>query len=143
MRVFRRHDLAANAIGNYAGLLQSCLRKKNRKFLTAIAGSYIDLAQRGAQTLGGYLQRAIASLMSIAIVIELKVIDVDHHEAQRIIVTLRAAQFFRQSGFEVTPIMQLRKRIGYRHNLELIRPLLPGSAFEGQRDLRGHQFNCI
>ena len=91
--------------------------------------------------MGHDLQGAIAGLVAVAIVIEFEIINIDHHETERIIVTLCPAQLLSQTRFLITAIMQPRQRIGYRHQLKLIGALLPGSAFQGQRDLRSNQFN--
>ena len=117
------------------------MRQQNRKLFAAVARSYVNFSERRAQTLRDDLQRAIPGLMAVAVVVELEIVNVNHHKAHRIVVSPRSAQLFRQSRFHITPVVQAGKRIRDRHQLELIRALLPGGPFQGQSDLRPHQFD--
>src|SRR6266849_3499953 len=106
MRKLCLRDSSPNAICDHAGFMQVSLRQQNRKLFAAIARSDVNLSERSSQTLRGDLQRAIPGLMAVAIVVELEIINVDHHEAHRIVVTPRSAQLLSQARFHITPIVQ-------------------------------------
>src|SRR6266404_3100651 len=84
-------NLAANAVSNYAGLLQISLRQQDGKLFAAITRGDVHFAERGSQALGGNFQRAVAGLVAVLIVVDLEVVNIDHHKAKRIIIALGSA----------------------------------------------------
>src|SRR5712691_12770873 len=90
-----------------------------------------------------YLQRQIACLVAIKIVVALEVINIDHQEAHRIIVALGTIQFLRQTHFEVTSVGQACKWISDGHQLKLGGSLLPLCALESHSHLRANELEHI
>src|ERR1044072_8855335 len=124
-----------DAIRNHTSLSYCCLRQQNAELLTTIPRRHVYRAQRTLQTVRSDLQREIARLMAVLIVVGFEIVDVDHQETHRIVVTLRTIELLRESLFQVATVRQRGERIRDRHELKLSRAFLPLRAFEGQRNL--------
>src|SRR4026209_2723715 len=115
-------------VRNNSRLVQRGLRQQDAKLFTTVAGSNISQAKRRFKTVGSQLQGIVAGLVPIPIVVMLEVVDIDHNEAHRVTVALRAAKFLVEPLFQVAPVKQSRQRISDRHELELRGLLLPLST---------------
>ena len=96
--------------------------------------------KRALQTMRRDLQREVARLVPVLVVVSLEVVDVDHQETHRIVVTLRTIQLLRKSLFKIAAVRQRRERIGDRHELKLSRTFLPFGTLERERDLWSNYF---
>src|SRR2546421_198441 len=92
MREVRALDASAYALGDDARLGGSRLRQKYAELLAAVAGRHIRRAQSGLQALRGHLEREVARLVAVRVVVCLEVVNVHHHEAHREAVSPRALQ---------------------------------------------------
>ena len=87
------------------------LRQEDAELLAAVARRHVGRAQRGLQTLRGHLQREVARLMAVRVVVVLEVVDVHHHKAHREAVALRALKLLLQALFEVAAVEQAGQRV--------------------------------
>ena len=98
VRELRALDAAADALGDDARLGEPGLRQQDAELLAAVARGHVGRAQRRLQTLRRHLQREVARLVAVAVVVRLEVVDVHHHEAHREAVSLRALQLLLQDA---------------------------------------------
>src|ERR1041384_5143151 len=104
-----------DTIRNHTSFRHCRLRQKDAELFTTITRRHINRAQRTLQTVRGDLQREIARLMPILIVVSFEIVDIDHQEAHRILITFRTIELLRQSLFKIATVRQRRERIGDRH----------------------------
>ena len=115
-------DRAAHRFGHDQAAFQPRLRKKRDELFTAVPAEEISGAPQTCGRGGrDRTQTLIAGAMSVRVVVEFEVIDVEHHERERAAVTARARPLARDRLIERAPVRYRRERVGEREALELFR----------------------
>ena len=83
------------------------------------------------------LQGFIAFRVAESVVIGFEMIDVDHHKAHRVAVTVRSADLLCQALLEIAPVQKAGQRVGHRKLFEFAGFVFQHSAVDGQRQMRG------
>src|ERR1035438_1661342 len=106
----RENDFHAPAEGNGLWLIR--LRKQEGKFIAADTESGIRSAQRFLQCRSGGAQHFIAPWMPVFVVYFLEAMQIENHEAERLVVTPRTVQFLVKRFTEESAVVETGQRVG-------------------------------
>ena len=105
----------AQLLGHRAPALVRRLRAEDRELVAAQAGEHLLRTQQLAHRGGDLLQHHVAAEVSVRVVHFLEVIDVDDHQAERAVVTLRARELARHLFGELAPVVGLGQPVPHDH----------------------------
>ena len=110
--IWRSRDRLPQALGQARGAVEPRVREDHRELLAAPARRLVDLARALADRAGGRLEHAVAREMAEAVVDQLEIVEVEHHEPDRRAEALRALDLARELLLELAAVEQLRQRVG-------------------------------
>ena len=99
-------------VGDRQGLTQACVGQHHRKFLAAIAGGDVLALDGLLQRHRNQPQHLIAGEMAVGIVERFEMVDVKHHQRQRVAARQRCSNRHVDRTVEIFAVTQSGQRIG-------------------------------
>src|SRR6185503_15425250 len=99
-------NMLPDAFGDNFRLDEPGLRQQNAKLFSTVTQRHVSRPKRILQTMCSYLQSQVTRYVTILIVVIFEIVDVDHQEADRVIVALGTVQLLRQSFLQVPQVRQ-------------------------------------
>ena len=118
------------------GVLARGLRQDQGELVAAVARRDVGAAERRADQLGDVDEDAVPVQVAEAVVHELEVVEVEHHDAQRPVRAHRADDLLGQALVQVPVVEEPGQRVPVG---EVARRLVQARVLEGHRGLVGHR----
>ena len=120
MRDRQTLDRAAHRFRDDQAAFQCGFGQQRHELFAAVAPEEITRAPQACRrSRGDGTQALIAGAMSVRVVVEFEMVDVEHHHRERAAVAPRARPFARKRDVERAPVGDRRERVGQREAFEL------------------------
>ena len=113
-RQLERLDPPPDALGELVGALEVGLRQRDGHLLAAVAGGLVDVTRGLAQDAGDLAQHHVALQVAVGVVDLLEVVDVEHDQAELVVVAAGALDLRRHDLLEAAVVEQPGELVGDR-----------------------------